>query len=144
MIMIIAGGKKNSGWVAEAIAEYEKRLKKPYDLHWRFMEEEKLAKYLLDWPFSGREYVVLLDERGENMSSPEFSRKMADAFNTSKEIVLIIGGAFGVTEEVRKRSDLVLSFSKLVFPHMLARVMVVEQVYRGQEIWRNSKYHHGD
>ena len=142
MIKIIAGGKKNSGWVLEAVSEYEKRLKKPFSVVWQFYEEEKLASYLEKWPFSGREFVILLDERGENISSPEFSNKLSKAFNSGREVVLIIGGAYGVSPEVRERADFVLSFSKLVFPHMLARVMTIEQVYRAQEIFRGGKYHH--
>ena len=63
-------------------------------------------------------------------------------FNFGKEIVLIIGGAYGVTEEVRKKSDVVWSFSNLVFPHQLMRVMLIEQIYRTQEILHGGKYHH--
>ena len=69
MIKIIAGGKKNVGWVAEACAEYEKRLRKPFDVAWNFMPEDKLDKYLSEWPFTGREFVICCDERGENISS---------------------------------------------------------------------------
>lgn len=143
MIKIVAGGKKNAGWVAEACAEYEKRLRKPFVVEWRFLEEVKLADYLAKWPFAGREYVVLLDERGENLSSPELSKKLEGAFSGGKNVVLIIGGAYGVEQVVREKADLVLSFSRLVFPHMLARVMAMEQVYRAQEIARGGKYHHG-
>jgi 23S rRNA (pseudouridine1915-N3)-methyltransferase len=142
MIKIIAGGKKNSGWVAEACGEYEKRLKKPFDVAWICYDEEKLAKYLEKWPFSGRDFVILLDERGKNISSPELSDKLEQAFNSGREIILVIGGAYGVSEEVRKRADFVWSYSKLVFPHMLARVMAIEQIYRAQEISRGGKYHH--
>jgi len=142
MIKIIAGGKKNSGWVAEACGEYEKRLKKPFDVAWSHYDEEKLAKFLEKWPFSGRDFVVLLDERGKNISSPELADKLERAFNSGREIVLIIGGAYGVSEEVRKRAGFVWSYSKLVFPHMLARVMAIEQIYRAQEISRGGKYHH--
>lgn len=143
MIKIIAGGKKNSGWGAEACGEYEKRLKKPFDVVWYFYDEEKLDRYLAEWPFTGREYVILLDERGENISSPELSDRLSRAFNMGKEVILIIGGAYGVSEEVRRRVDFVWSFSRLVFPHRLARVMAIEQIYRAQEISRGGKYHHG-
>lgn len=142
MIRIIAGGKKNVGWAAEACAEYEKRLRKPFAVEWRFMEEARLAEYLAEWPFSGREYVVVLDERGENLSSPEFSERLMRAFETGREVVVLIGGAYGFDSLVRERADLVLSFSRLVFPHALARVMATEQIYRAQEIARGGKYHH--
>ena len=142
MIQIIAGGKKPGGWQDEAIQEWQKRLKKPYELKWQFMPEEKLARYLENWPFSGRDWVIVCDERGENISSDEYSRKLEKAFVDSKNVVILIGGAYGFSEEVRKRADFVWSFSKLVFPHALARVIVAEQTYRAQEIALGHPYHH--
>ena len=142
MIKIVAGGKKSSGWVAEACAEYEKRLKKPFDIKWEIFEEDKLNKKLENWDFKPNEVVILADERGENISSPELSNKLTKIFNSSREAVIIIGGAFGVSQEVRERADFVWSFSRLVFPHMLMRVMMTEQIYRAQEIACGGKYHH--
>ena len=142
MIKIIAGGKKSSGWVLEACAEYEKRLKKPFDIKWEIFEEDKLAKKLEAWDFKPNEVVILADERGKNISSPELSDKLTKIFNSSSEAVIIIGGAFGVTEEVRNKADFVWSFSRLVFPHMLMRIMMTEQIYRAQEIAHGGKYHH--
>lgn len=142
MIKILAGGRKHEDWVRMAVSEYEKRLKKPFDIKWELMEEEKLNQYLSDWKFTGNDFVILLDERGDNISSPELSRKLENAFNSSKNVSMIIGGAFGVSEEVRRRSNFVWSFSKLVFPHQLMRVMLAEQIYRAQEIAHGGKYHH--
>ena len=142
MIKIIAGGKKSAGWVLEAQQEYEKRLKKPFDIKWEIYEEEKLAKKLANWEFKSKELVILADERGANILSVELSEKLVKAFNDSREVVVIIGGAFGVSEEVREKADFVWSFSRLVFPHMLMRVMMVEQIYRAQEIAHGGKYHH--
>ena len=142
MIKIIAGGKKSAGWVLEAQQEYEKRLKKPFDVRWEIYEEEKLAKKLANWEFKSQELVILADERGANISSVELSEKLVRAFNASREVVVIIGGAFGVSEEVREKADFIWSFSRLVFPHMLMRVMMVEQIYRAQEIAHGGKYHH--
>lgn len=142
MIRIISGGKKSSGWVLEGVSEYEKRLRKPYDLKWEIVEEEKLNLFLAKWPFSGNDFVILLDERGKNISSPEFARLLEKQFVSSKNIVIIIGGAFGVSEEVRKRANFIWSYSNLVFPHMLMRVMLTEQIYRASEISAGGKYHH--
>lgn len=142
MIKIIAGGKKSAGWVLEAQQEYEKRLKKPFDVRWEIYEEEKLAKKLANWEFKPQKLVILADERGANISSIELSEKLVKAFNASRGVVVIIGGAFGVSEEVREKADFVWSFSRLVFPHMLMRVMMVEQIYRAQEIAHGGKYHH--
>ena len=101
MIKIVAGGKKNVGWVREACDEYEKRLKKPFAIGWRFMDEEKLGAYLSEWPFTGREYVIVLDERGENLSSPGFSAKLQKAFTMGREVIVLIGGAYGFSGKKR-------------------------------------------
>ena len=143
MIRIIAGGKKNTGWVLEAALEYEKRMRKPFDLEWTFMDEEKLATYLARWPFDhARHYVICCDERGENISSDEYSELLSKVFLDGLDVVILIGGAYGFLPEVREKADFIWGFSRLVFPHMLARVMVVEQTYRAQEIARGGKYHH--
>lgn len=145
MIRVIAGGKPSKGWIQEGVLEYDKRLKKPFDFKWEFYDEEKLSKFLLKWPFDqNRSYVILLDERGINISSEELSKKLENAFNSSKDVVIIIGAAFGVSEEVRERADFVWSVSKLVFPHELMRVILAEQIYRAENIARGGKYHHGD
>lgn len=142
MIKIIAGGKKSKNWVLEGQFEYEKRLKKPFDVHFDYMDDAKVANLGSNWPFKADQYVILLDERGENISSPELSQRLEDVFLSGKQVVIIIGGAFGVTEETRNKADFVWSISKLVFPHELMRVMLSEQVYRAQEISRGGKYHH--
>ena len=140
MIKIVAGGKKNAEWGADFCAEYEKRLRKPYEVSWQFMEEERLAKYLENWPFTG--FVICCDERGENISSNEFSRKLEKAFLDGREVVILIGGAYGFSENVREKADFVWSFSKLVLPHRLARMVVVEQIYRASQIAKGGAYHH--
>ena len=143
MIKIIAGGKKHAKEYAEIINDYEKRLRKPYDINWQFMDEDKLAKYLANWPFDrSKEYVICCDERGKNISSREYSAKLTDIFSQGKNVTVLIGGAYGFTEEVRTKSDFLWSFSNLVFPHALARLIVTEQIYRASEIAKGSPYHH--
>lgn len=142
MLHIIAGGRKHLDWVNIAVSEYQKRLKKPFNIEWELIEEEKLNQYLAKWPFSRQQYVILLDERGKNLSSPELSGILSQQFVNSKEVVIIIGGAFGVSEEIRQKSNLVWSLSRLVFPHQLVRAILTEQIYRAQEIWDGGKYHH--
>lgn len=143
MIKIIAGGKKNAGWVAEACSEYEKRLRKPYDVKWEFVEEEKLIRRLHEWSFvRGREYVICCDERGENISSGEYSLRLQKAFVNGMDVVILIGGAYGFDDFVREKADFIWSFSKLVFPHGIARVVVAEQIYRASQIAIGGPYHH--
>ena len=142
MIKIIAGGKKNSGEYAALITEYEKRLRKPFNVTWEFIEEEKLAKKLANWPFSGSDFVICCDERGENISSDEYCQRLEKAFVSGKNVIILIGGAYGFSSEVREKANFVWSFSKLVFPHMIARLIVVEQTYRAQEIAKGGRYNH--
>ena len=143
MIKIIAGGKKNTGAYLELVSEYEKRLRKPYEAEWRFMPEEKLDAWLANWPFKrGSEFVICCDEQGKNISSDEFSACLSEAFVEGREVVILIGGAYGFSDLVREKADLVWSFSRLVFPHQLFRVMVAEQIYRAQEIAKGGQYHH--
>ena len=142
MIRIIVGGKKHVSWVEEATMEYEKRLRKPFDVKWEIFEEEKLNFLLEKWPFSGKDFVIVCDERGKNISSPELSAKLNSAFVSGKDVVILVGGAYGFSEKVRENANFVWSFSNLVFPHMIARLIVSEQIYRAQEIANGGKYHH--
>ena len=142
MIRVYAGGKKSKNWVLEGQNEYEKRLKKPFDAQFLYLEDQKIADLAHNWPFKASQYTILLDERGENISSPELSQRLEKAFLDGKEVVFIIGGPYGVLPEVREKADFVWSFSKLVFPHELMRIMLAEQIYRAQEIARGGKYHH--
>ncbi|MDO5451474.1 MAG: 23S rRNA (pseudouridine(1915)-N(3))-methyltransferase RlmH [Candidatus Saccharibacteria bacterium] len=142
MIKIVAGGKKSPKEYSELIIEYEKRLRKPFEINWKYMEENRLNKWLRVWPFFPSELVICCDERGDNISSDEFSQRLEKAFLDDKEVVILIGGAYGFPDEVRRKSDFVWSFSKLVFPHLLARLIVVEQIYRASQISQNRPYHH--
>ena len=130
-------------WCAEACLEYEKRLRKPYEISWTFMEEAKLAAYLERWPFDrASEYVICCDERGKNISSREYSEMLLRAFSSGRDVVILIGGAYGFDDFVREKADFVWSFSLLVFPHMIARLMAVEQTYRALQIAVGGPYHH--
>lgn len=142
MIKIIAGGKKSASWCSEACAEYEKRLRKPYEISWQFLDEDKLLKYLEKWPFDSKDYVICCDERGENISSNEFSQRLEKVFLNGRSVAILIGGAYGFTSEIRDKSNFVWSFSKLVFPHMIARLIVSEQIYRASQIAIDGPYHH--
>ena len=86
--------------------------------------------------------LVVLDERGKLISSPDFARKLANwRDQSSRELVFMIGGAGGLEPALLARADFSLSFGKMVWPHMLARVMLCEQLYRGASILSNAPYH---
>ena len=86
--------------------------------------------------------LVVLDERGRLLSSPDFAGKLGQWRDQGNaQVALVIGGADGVAPELRDKADLVLSFGKMVWPHMLARVMLAEQLYRATSILTGSPYH---
>ncbi|MCB2092962.1 MAG: 23S rRNA (pseudouridine(1915)-N(3))-methyltransferase RlmH [Rhodobacteraceae bacterium] len=100
-------------------------------------EADLLAKVI---PEGSR--LVCLDERGKLLSSPEFARQIAQwRDNGQQETALVIGGADGIAATLRDRADLALSFGPMVWPHMLARVMLAEQLYRAASILAGSPYH---
>ena len=141
MIRIIAGGKKHASWLAEACAEYEKRLRKPFVIEWQYVDEEKLPERVER--LSADDFVILLDERGKILSSPELSEAMRAPLENGRDVVLVIGGAFGhFPKEMEDRANLIWSLSKLVFPHQICRLVVTEQIYRAQEIYLEHSYHH--
>jgi 23S rRNA (pseudouridine1915-N3)-methyltransferase len=88
-------------------------------------------------------FLVALDERGKGLSSPQF----ADLLNNqmirgTSSVTLIIGGPFGISEEIRRKADLVLSLSPMTLTHQMARLLLLEQLYRSCTIIRNEPYHH--
>ena len=90
-----------------------------------------------------QDVVVLLDERGKECSSLQFSQFIQQRFNSGcKNVVFLIGGAYGFSEEVYQRAQFVLSMSKMTFPHKLARLLFVEQLYRAFTILKGEPYHH--
>jgi len=88
------------------------------------------------------DFVILLDERGRLYDSPAFSRLLLEPLESSRQVVVIIGGAYGVDDSVHERADVVWSLSPLVFPHQLVRLLLAEQLYRAQEIAAGHPYHH--
>ncbi|MGE4612335.1 MAG: 23S rRNA (pseudouridine(1915)-N(3))-methyltransferase RlmH [Paracoccaceae bacterium] len=86
--------------------------------------------------------IVTLDERGKLMTSPEFANKLAGwRDNSQRDLAFLIGGADGIAPDLRAEADFSLSFGKMVWPHMLARVMVCEQLYRASNILASGPYH---
>ncbi len=105
----------------------------------KLQEEELILKKL-----QPQHYLILLDERGKKTyNSVQWSQQFQQCMNQGvKTLVILIGGAFGVTDNIRKQARQCWSLSNLVFPHQLVRLIVAEQVYRAFSILNNSPYHH--
>lgn len=85
--------------------------------------------------------LVVLDERGQLLSSPEFAQRIAGFRDQARDIAFVIGGADGIDPSLRARADLAISLGRMVWPHMLVRVMLAEQIYRATTILAGSPYH---
>ena len=100
-------------------------------------ESQRILSHL-----NANDYVILLDERGKSIDSPSFSKLLLSPLESSREVVIIIGGAYGVDDTIHHNADFVWSLSQLVFPHQLVRLILAEQIYRAQEIAGGKPYHH--
>jgi 23S rRNA (pseudouridine1915-N3)-methyltransferase len=89
------------------------------------------------------DFVITLDEKGKSYTSNNLAELFIRQMNASrKRIVFVIGGAFGINEDLKSRSDLIMSFSSFTFTHQMIRLLLVEQVYRAMTIIRGESYHH--
>ena len=149
MIKIICVGKIKEKFYTDAINEYLKRLSKytkidlievkdeDFDISKTLLKEkDSIYKYIDD-----KDYVITLEIEGEELDSVSLSKKINNIQLNNPNITFIIGGSYGLHEDIKKRSNYKLSFSKLTFPHQLFRVMLLEQIYRSYKIINNETYH---
>ncbi|MDD2335394.1 MAG: 23S rRNA (pseudouridine(1915)-N(3))-methyltransferase RlmH [Geobacteraceae bacterium] len=145
-------GKTQQEWVREGIEEYSTRIRRYMPLEigeardekgaaeeiMRERECDRLAKLL---PKNGR--LVLLDEMGATMSSPEFADFLGRNRDAAvPELVFAVGGAYGFSHEFRSRADTKIALSRMTFTHQMVRVFLLEQIYRGFTILNREPYHH--
>lgn len=154
-IEIWSVGKENQSFIDEGLQFYFKKTK-PYnpvslvtlqlpkkaattDIERTKQQEEELILKRLQ----PHHYLIVLDEKGKMLTSPKWAEQFQQCMNMgTKTLVLLIGGAYGVTPRVKQAARQVWSLSHLVFPHQLVRLIVAEQVYRAFSILHNSPYHH--
>lgn len=150
MIKIIVVGQLKEKYLKDAIEEYTKRLKKYTNLEIIEvkdeglveeakaikLEAEKIKKHLND-----KDYLITLEIEGKEFTSVDFAKKLNDIFIENSNLVFLIGGSYGLAEELKNKAKLHLSFSKMTFPHQLFRVLLLEQIYRAYKINNNESYH---
>jgi len=148
-------GKQHEPYVQTGIADFTKRIGNYYKAEWVLLPvpknagllpepemKKKEGEMILEW-LEKDDYLVLLDERGKQVTSEGLAALLqARANERTKRLVFLIGGAFGVDAAVSQRANYTWSLSQLVFPHQLVRLILAEQVYRACTINRNEKYHH--
>ena len=150
MIKIITVGAIKEKYLKDAIEEYTKRISKYTNIEIievkdeglvepqkaMDLEGEKIKKYI-----SPRDYVITLEIEGKQLTSEEFAQKINSIYLESSNITFIIGGSYGISQEIKNMSNFKLSFSKMTFPHQLFRVNLLEQIYRAYKINNNESYH---
>lgn len=154
--MILCVGRLNEPFYRDACAEYEKRLQRYMALEVREVPDERdpaKANPLslervraAEWEALARhvrpeDLVLALCIQGEAHTSEKFARALAAHIDTGKRMVFLIGGSNGLSEGAMSRADVKLSLSALTFPHALARLVLLEQIYRGQRILSGEPYH---
>ena len=125
MIKIICVGKLKEKYLKDALDEYKKRI----------------SKYTKLEIIELNDYIICLDIKGNMVTSEELASKIDKIFIQNPCITFIIGGSYGIHEDIKKMSNELLSFSSLTFPHQLFRVMLLEQIYRVFKIQNNESYH---
>jgi len=154
-ITLLYIGKSKETFISDGLAFYVQRIKKyirfevkELSLPSRLMigKPEEIVKReseLLQSSLKKNECVVLLDEKGHQFSSDKFAGYIQHLFNTeSRDIVFIIGGAYGFSDDFKKNANTLISLSAMTFPHQLVRVIFGEQLYRALTIMKNEPYHH--
>lgn len=150
MIKILCVGKIKENFFKDAISEYSKRLSKYTNL--QIIEVDDInsdnintilnkEKDLIIKHISSKDYVITLEIEGKQLNSLEFSKKIEELQIYNSSIVFIIGGSYGLHQQIKDRADYKLSFSKLTFPHQLFRIILLEQIYRAYKIINNESYH---
>ena len=149
-INIVAVGKIKEKYILEGITEYKKRLSRFCDFKIIEVNElsqeksiskkiEEEGKKIID-KISG--VIFTLDICGRELSSEELSQKIADVqLNNGSEITFVIGGSNGVSDEVKNKSKLLISFGRVTYPHQLFRLILTEQIYRAFTILEGMPYH---
>ncbi|NLN32688.1 MAG: 23S rRNA (pseudouridine(1915)-N(3))-methyltransferase RlmH [Flavobacteriaceae bacterium] len=154
-ITLICIGRTDEKPLEELIQKYEKRLPS----HWNFQrmeipdiknrknlsesqQKEKEAELIFS-KLNNSDYVILLDEKGKQLSSSAFAGELQSLMNQSiKQIAFVIGGPYGFSDEVYKRANRKLSLSEMTFTHQMVRLFLIEQIYRAFAILQGKPYHH--
>ena len=150
MIKIICIGKIKEKYMVDAINDYLKRLSKYTKIEIIELpnynsdnidevlthEKDLMLKYIKD-----KDYVITLEIEGKQLTSIELSQMIDNTFMYNSNMTFIIGGSYGIHNDIKKISDYALSFSKMTFPHQLFRLILLEQIYRAFKIQNNETYH---
>ena len=152
LIKIISIGNKLNLWQSQGIEFYTKQLPKNLAIEFIDLKSQQNPNYSIEEviqkesslilsKISKNDFVVSWDSSGESVTSKNFSNFILKSQSSMSSILFIIGGSFGLSLEVKQRSNKILSASQFTFPHRLFRLLLVEQIYRAYTIINNMPYH---
>ena len=154
-IVLLTIGKTSEKYLIEGIAQYQNRLKHYIQFEMieilniknakNFSNAELIKKEgeLILKQLQRSDHLVILDDKGNDFTSPKFSEKLQNwMLSGKKRLVFVVGGAYGFSEQVYSRGNEKISLSKMTFSHQMVRLFFVEQIYRGYTILNNEPYHH--
>lgn len=144
MIKIVCMGKIKEDYLNKMISDYKTRISRYHKIEIiELNDSNDLQKESVDIlrHINNQDYVIALDIDGENLDSVSLAKKIDSTFLNYGTITFIIGSSFGLHEDIKKRANYRLSFSKLTFPHGLFRGILLEQLYRSFKILNNETYH---
>lgn len=152
-ITLLAVGTRMPRWVDEAFDDYAKRFGRDVSIELKEIKPEKRSSSVnaekgiaaeharLAAALPPRVLLVVLDERGKALTSHQLAHTMKNWLSEGRDIAIVIGGADGLSAELKQRADLLLQLSAMTLPHEMVRVMLVEQLYRALSILNNHPYH---
>jgi 23S rRNA (pseudouridine1915-N3)-methyltransferase len=154
-IQLLSIGKDHEPYVKSGVEDFTRRISRYYPLEWSLIPAPKNAATLTQPDLKKKEgetilgllakddFLIALDERGKQMTSEGLASFIQTRANDStKKLVFLIGGVYGLDDSILKRADYRWSLSQLTLPHQLVRLLLAEQLYRACTILRNEKYHH--
>lgn len=136
-IDIVCIGKVREKFFRDAVEEYLTRLRRFVQIDVSETDDASKIEGLLE----GKDFVIILDEKGKEMDSFQFAELMRDLSLSKKNVCFVLGGWKGLDDEIKKKANLVWSLSKLTFPYQLARLLLLEQIYRAFTIIKGIDYH---
>ena len=132
-IKIYTVGKTKESWLEVALAEYHKRLTGEMTIEWVISKELQPVK---------ENFYICLDRQGQQYSSPDFANFLEkESVRSGAKLTFVIGGPEGIPDEIKAKASHLISFSKFTFTHQIARLILLEQLYRSVQIQRGTQYH---
>ena len=136
-LLVVAVGQRMPDWVDEEFEEYSRRM--PRELPMQLIEVKEDRRLAAAVPRDA--YRVMLDEHGRMLSTVDLSERIAAWQMDGRDVAFVIGGADGLSDEIKRNADMLWSLSKLTLPHALVRVVLAEQLYRAVSILKGHPYH---